>query len=215
MSSDHHSLVAHQFDDAEQQKETAKLGMWSFLITEVMMFGALFTAYGFYRLKYHDAFVEGSNHLNYLLGAINTAVLICSSLTMAMAVHYAQVGQRKKIVRYLISTMVLGMTFLGVKAVEYHDKFVHHLIPGHGFHVESLFPKQVELFYSFYFIMTGLHAIHMIVGLGILTTLVWMAQKGRFSTQYYAPVEMAGLYWHFVDIVWIFLFPFLYLVGRS
>jgi cytochrome c oxidase subunit 3 len=207
--------VAHQFEDAEQQRETVNLGMWSFLITEIMMFGALFTAYFYYRQLYPEAWMDGSNHLNYILGAINTAVLICSSLTMALAVHAAQQGKKGKTIIFLLGTMALGTTFLGVKVIEYSDKWTHHLIPGHGFIFEGPFANQVELFYVFYFTMTGLHALHMIVGLGILSWLVYMAYKGKFTKEYNAPVEMTGLYWHFVDIVWIYLFPFLYLIGRS
>lgn len=215
MSASPSNVVAHQFDDAVQQKEAATLGMWAFLLTEIMMFGGLFTGYGYYRAIYHDAFVIGSNHLDYLLGAFNTAVLICSSLTMALAVHAAQFGRRKQIILFLALTMLLGATFLGVKVIEYSDKFAHHLVPGHGFQIDAPDPSKVELFYSFYFVMTGLHALHMIVGLAILGTLLWMAYRGRFSSEYYSPVEVAGLYWHFVDIVWIYLFPFLYLIERS
>ncbi len=189
--------------------------MWAFLITEVMMFGGLFASYGYYRWRFHDAFVEGSNHLDYLLGAVNTGVLICSSFTMALAVQAAQTGKRKGTIVFLLLTMVLGLTFLGVKAFEYTEKYEHHLIPGHGFQIESAHPNLVQLFYAFYFTMTGLHALHMIIGLVILSVLVSMAWRNRFSTEYYSPVENAGLYWHFVDIVWIFLFPFLYLIGRS
>jgi cytochrome c oxidase subunit III len=215
LSDSHSSVVAHQFDDSAQQKETVSLGMWTFLITEVMMFGGLFTAYGFYRLRFPEAFVIGSNLLDYLLGAANTAVLICSSLTMAMAVHAAQLGKRKATILFLVATMILGAAFLGVKVVEYGDKFEHHLVPGHGFAVDHPDSPYVELFFSFYFAMTGLHALHMVVGLGLLTWLVVEARRNRFSPGYYAPVEMTGLYWHFVDIVWIFLFPFLYLIGRA
>lgn len=215
MSDSHSSVVAHQFDDASQQKESVNLGMWSFLTTEVMMFGGLFTAYGFYRLRFHDAFVAGSNMLDYLLGAANTAVLICSSLTMALAVHAAQVGKRERTILFLVLTMILGAAFLGVKVVEYGDKFEHHLVPGSAFAVDHPQANFIELFFAFYFAMTGLHALHMVVGMGLLTWLVIKAWKRRFSTEYYAPVEMTGLYWHFVDIVWIFLFPFLYLIGRA
>lgn len=215
MSDSHSSAVAHQFDDAAQQKATTTLGMWSFLITEVMMFGGLFTAYGFYRLRFHDAFVAGSNRLDYVIGAANTAILICSSLTMALAVHAAQLGKRRRTVLFLVLTMILGAAFLGVKVVEYGDKFEHHLVPGHSFSFDHPQAAFVELFYSFYFAMTGLHALHMVVGLGLLTWLVLQTRRGRFSSAYYAPVEMVGLYWHFVDIVWIYLFPFLYLIGRA
>jgi len=215
LSEGHSGLVAHQFETAEQQKDTVNLGMWSFLITEVMMFGALFAAYGFYRTKYPAAFAAGSDHLDYFMGAFNTAVLICSSLTMALAVHAAQIGKRKGIILFLLLTILLGGVFLGVKVVEYMDKYEHHLIPGIHFSVESPFAPQIELFYCFYFAMTGLHALHMIVGIVIMGTLTVLAYRRRFSADYYNPVEIAGLYWHFVDIVWIFLFPFLYLIGRS
>lgn len=215
MSGSHSSTVAHQFDDAAQQKDTATLGMWAFLITEVMMFGGLFAGYAYYHLKLHDAFVLGSNNLDYVLGGINTAVLIISSLTMALAVQAAQVGRKKGIIVYLLATMFFGLVFLGVKVVEYSDKFEHHLVPGAGFMFDSPLANQVELFYSFYFAMTGLHALHMVVGLGLLTWLVFRAKRGDFTPEYNAPVELCGLYWHFVDIVWIFLFPFLYLIGRS
>ena len=215
MSEGHSGLVAHQFETAEQQKETVNLGMWSFLITEVMMFGALFTAYGFYRTKYPAAFAAGSDHLDYFMGAFNTAVLICSSLTMALGVQAAQQGKRKGIILFLLLTILLGGIFLGVKVLEYADKYEHHLMPGINFSVDSPFAAQIELFYCFYFAMTGLHALHMIVGIAILGILVVLSYRRRFSADYYNPVEMAGLYWHFVDIVWIFLFPFLYLIGRS
>jgi cytochrome c oxidase subunit 3 len=165
------------------------------------------------------AFAEGSHHLDYRLGALNTAVLICSSLTMALAVHAAQSSKRKATILFLLITILLGSVFLGVKVVEYADKFEHHLVPGHNFSLvaldETVNPKNVELFYCFYFIMTGLHAAHMIIGITILSILVVLAWRHRFSSEYHAPVEMTGLYWHFVDIVWIYLFPFLYLIGRT
>jgi len=212
---DHASgAVAHQFEDAEQQHEVANLGMWAFLLTEVMFFGGLFAGYTVYRMWYPQAFFAGSNELDLVLGGFNTAVLIGSSLTMAMAVHAAQLGRRDKLILFLIATIVLGGVFLGVKVVEYGDKFEHHLVPGPNFHYEGPAGNQVQLFFSFYFAMTGLHALHMIVGIGILAWLIYMAWKGRFSEEYNSPVEMTGLYWHFVDIVWIFLYPLLYLLGR-
>jgi len=219
LSEAHSGFVAHHFDDAEQQRETVSLGMWSFLITEVMMFGALFTGYAYYRTLYPAAFTEGSHFLDYRIGAINTAVLICSSLTMALAVHAAQTSKRNATILFLALTILLGSVFLGVKVVEYSDKYEHHLIPGHNFSLETVDetvnPKNVELFFCFYFIMTGLHAAHMIVGIAIITILIVLAWRHKFSSEYHAPVEMTGLYWHFVDIVWIYLFPFLYLIGRA
>lgn len=205
---------AHQFDDLRQQQESATLGMWVFLVTEIMFFGGLFAAYAVYRSAYHDRFAAGSHHLNIVLGAFNTAVLILSSLTMAMAVHSAQTGRRKALVRFLLLTMLLGSVFLGVKAYEYHHKWEEHLVPGIHFAYEGPGAPEVQLFFFFYFGMTGMHALHMVIGLGLLTYLALKARAGAFPPQYYNPVEAIGLYWHFVDIVWIFLFPLLYLIGR-
>jgi cytochrome c oxidase subunit 3 len=211
----HHPRLQHHFDSLEQQAEASTLGMWVFLVTEVMFFGGLFMAYIVYRTWYPDAWAEGSHHLDIFWGALNTAVLICSSLTMALAVHAAQTGSRRGQIVFLILTISLGTVFLGVKAIEYSAKFRDHLIPGEGFvwHGQAN-PRHVEIFYSLYFTMTGLHALHMIVGIGIMSVILWMAWRGTFSPEYYAPVEVSGLYWHFVDIVWIFLFPLLYLLGR-
>ncbi len=188
--------------------------MWVFLLTEIMFFGGLFTGYAVYRSLYAVAFAAGSHHLDLVLGSINTAVLISSSLTMVLAVHAAQVGQRKLLVGFLLLTMLLGLVFLGLKAVEYLHKFKDHLVPGSGFLYEGAHTRQVQLFFSFYFGMTGMHALHMIMGIGLLIVLAWLAWRDRFSPTYYTPIESVGLYWHFVDIVWIFLFPLLYLIGR-
>ncbi|HXE75974.1 MAG TPA: cytochrome c oxidase subunit 3 family protein [Candidatus Xenobia bacterium] len=188
--------------------------MWVFLVTEVMFFGGMFAGYATYRFRYPEAFLEGSGKLDLLLGAANTAVLILSSFTMAMAVHSAQTNRRRSLILFLILTMLLGSVFLGVKVVEYSDKFHHHLVPGPSFHVEGAVGPQVELFFSFYFALTGFHALHMIIGIGLLSVILWMSWRGRFSAEYYNPVEISGLYWHFVDIVWIFLFPLLYLIGH-
>ena len=215
----HDPLVHHQFNDAAQQKEAATLGMWAFLITEILFFGGLIMAYALFRNLYPMAWVAGGQELDYLLGGANTAILIISSLTMALGVHYAQLGDRKKIVFYLVLTLIFGSAFLGVKVIEYGDKFEHHLIPGafeyHGVYAGQVNPKNIELYFFMYFAMTGVHAAHMVVGAGLL--VVWLipaAYKGAYSADYYSPVEMFGLYWHFVDIVWIFLYPLLYLIGR-
>jgi cytochrome c oxidase subunit III len=200
----------HQFETMEQQQETSTLGMWAFLVTEVMFFGGLFAAYAVYRYLYPHAFSEASHHLNYIIGAINTAVLIGSSMTMALAVRAAQLGNRRSQVVFLLLTIVLGSTFLGIKVVEYHDKFVHHLVPCANFRFEG--PREAQIFFSLYFAMTGMHAVHMIIGIGMLSTLTVLAWRGKFSSQYFTPVELGGLYWHFVDIVWIYLFPLLYLI---
>jgi cytochrome c oxidase subunit 3 len=203
----------HQFETIEQQKETSTLGMWAFLVTEVMFFGGLFGAYTVYRYLYPHAFAAASHHLNVFIGAANTAVLIGSSMTMALAVRAAQLGNRRSQVVFLLSTIVLGSIFLGVKVFEYHDKFVHHLVPGPHFHFEGPYGREAQIFYSLYFAMTGMHAVHMIIGIGMLATLTVLAWRGNFSAAYHTPVELGGLYWHFVDIVWIYLFPLLYLIG--
>jgi cytochrome c oxidase subunit III len=209
---DHPALV-HHFEDLEQQKDAASLGMWLFIAQEIMFFGGLFLAYAVYRVLYGHAFAEASSHLDWKLGAANTVVLIGSSLTMAMAVHAAAKGHRKQIAAWLLATIVLGGVFLGVKVVEYGDKFEHHLVPGASFRYEGPDARPAQIFFSLYFAMTGLHALHMIVGIPILGYMAWQGWKGRFGPAYHTPVEMTGLYWHFVDIIWIFLFPLLYLLG--
>lgn len=245
----HHPALQHHFDTMAQQKEAAVIGMWVFLLTEILFFGGLFLAYMIYRIWYFDAFAEASRSLDLFWGGLNTAVLIGSSLTMALAVRAAQTNKRMATVNWLILTMVLGCVFLGVKVIEYADKFEHHHVPGANYvwaepghpstppgaseaaagspstslgaseHANlSLTPAQLQnttqIYFSLYFTMTGLHALHMIIGVGLMLVIAWMAWKGKFDAQYYTPVEMSGLYWHFVDIVWIFLFPLLYLVER-
>ena len=229
----HHPALQHHFDTMAQQKEAAVIGMWLFLLTEILFFGGLFLAYMIYRVWYFDAFAEASRSLDLFWGGLNTAVLIGSSLTMALAVRAAQTNNRKWTVNWLILTMLLGCVFLGVKVIEYADKFEHHHVPGANYvwaepgheaapgseHANlSLTPAQLQnttqIYFSLYFTMTGLHALHMIIGVGLMMVITRMAWKGKFDAEYYTPVEMSGLYWHFVDIVWIFLFPLLYLVER-
>lgn len=303
---DHHHPpgLQHQFEDMKQQEESVSIGMWMFLVQEIMFFGGLFTAYLVFRSRYPLAFAEGSNHLDAFFGGLNTLVLIVSSLTMALAVFYAQRGNRNMQVIMIVLTMFFGTVFLGVKVIEYTDKYNHGLVPVTGWNKKTLknteaehaagntvketssnfvFPfetramaaetggekehpyinpkgefqwnygshvvdyglakeketgkqyltdaekvgyfssgvfdpekyrDKIRIFYFIYFVMTGLHALHMIVGLGLMTWLGIMAWRKTYSSEYYAPVEMSGLYWHFVDIVWIFLFPLLYLLGR-
>jgi cytochrome c oxidase subunit 3 len=220
----------------EQQREAGTLGMWVFLVTELMFFGGMFLAYTLYRSMYPAAFASASNHLDIKLGTLNTVVLIMSSFTMAMAVYFTQMGRQRRQVICLVLTLLLGLTFLGVKGVEYYDKYEDRLIPGHLIPGRSFDPEvqkegeppdhhklhllpgatkdNVEMFYWIYFAMTGMHALHMIIGAGLLTFLLIFSLKGRFDPEYHSPVEVIGLYWHFVDIVWIFLFPLLYLLGR-
>jgi len=232
----HHPAQQHHFDTMTQQKEAAVLGMWVFLLTEILFFGGLFVAYMIYRVWYFDAFAEASRRLSLFWGGLNTAVLIGSSLTMALAVRAAQTNNRKWTVNWLVLTMILGCVFLGVKVIEYEDKFANYEVPGanynwmyHEEHAAAeghpvaprelhLTPEQLQrttqIYFSLYFTMTGLHALHMIIGVGLMMVITRMAWKGKFDADYYTPVEMSGLYWHFVDIVWIFLFPLLYLVER-
>jgi len=211
----HHPKQQHHFYSMEQQLEASILGMWVFLVTEVMFFGGLFMAYLVYRHQSPQGFQEASHHLNIYWGAANTGILIVSSLTMALAVRAAQTSQPVRMqLMWLFSTMFFGVCFLGIKAIEYADKFRDHIVPGPHFQWEGLYPKPAEQFYSLYFAMTGLHALHMIIGLGVMSVIAFMAWRKTFDADYYTPVEVAGLYWHFVDIVWIFLFPLLYLIGR-
>jgi cytochrome c oxidase subunit 3 len=214
MSAQHSNELSHQFDDLNQQREAAQLGMWVFLVTEILFFGGLFMAYSLYRMKYPDVFAECSLVMDWKLGALNTAVLLTSSLTMVLAVVAAEKGRREALVRWLIITMVFGAVFLVVKAFEYHHKYVEHMIPGpHFTQTHFQHPEAAQIYFSLYFAMTGLHALHMIIGLGLMSVITWMAYKGKFTTTYNNPVEISGLYWHFVDLVWIFLFPLLYLIG--
>jgi cytochrome c oxidase subunit 3 len=278
----HEPGLQHQFEDMGQQEESVSIGMWMFLVQEIMFFGGLFTVYLVFRSKYPMAFAAGSNHLDAFLGGLNTVVLIVSSLTMALTVYFAQTSKRNMQVIMILLTMGFGATFLVVKTFEYSDKYNHGLVPvagwnkkvranpaaaeavaeakpcyeqAHGEEHEYVNPRgefqwtdcslakqgldhnyltsaekigyfsngeidankfrdKVRIFFWIYFVMTGLHALHMVVGLGLMTWLLWTAFKGSYNSDYYMPVEMSGLYWHFVDIVWIFLFPLLYLLGR-
>ena len=210
----HPAGLAHQFDNLEQQKEAATLGMWAFLTTEILFFGGLFMVYTVYRSSYPDAFAAASHELVVWAGTANTAVLITSSLTMALAVHAAQLGQRRLLIVFLLLTMALGCVFLGIKAFEYYTEFVERHIPGLNYDFEPKYFRNAQLFFSLYFLMTGLHALHMIIGLGVMSVMFWWSWSGIVTEEYYVPIEISGLYWHFVDIVWIFLFPLLYLIGR-
>lgn len=234
-----------QFKTLEQQKDTATLGMWIFLVTEVMFFGGIMLAYTINRHTYFHAFAMGSNTLSLGLGGFNTVVLLASSFTMAMAVWSAQTSRKGLITLFLILTILLGFVFFGVKYVEYAQKFHHHLVPGKNFDIfycannpskcedidaadmakekEELevaakadpdLNAHAQLYYSAYFGMTGLHALHMVIGAGLLLWLVKESIAGKFSAEWNNPVDIVGLYWHFVDIVWIYLFPLLYLIDR-
>jgi cytochrome c oxidase subunit 3 len=221
VAAEHSENLQHHFVNLEQQREAVSLGMWLFLATEIMFFGGMFCAYLIYRLWYFNEFAAGSRSLNVTLGAVNTAVLICSSLTVAMGVRAAQMGKRRLLVILLLLTIVFGFAFLGIKGVEWYDKYKEHHIPGATFNADDLArdnpqipidQHHEQIYFSLYFAMTGLHALHMIIGIGLFAFLTYYAMRGKYTPDYYNPVEMGGLYWHFVDIVWIYLFPLLYLI---
>jgi len=219
--------VDQQFQDAEQQRHSATLGMWTFLATEVLFFGVLFTSYSMYRLRWPDEFRHGSQDLKLWIGGVNTAVLLTSSLFMALAVRAATAGDNRWVAIHLCLTIALGVAFLGLKGTEYYLEARDHLVPGVNFTTippdevnkppaeQHPRPIQQRLFMLYYFIMTGLHAVHMIVGISVLTVLVILTRRGHFSADYHNPIEIAGLYWHFVDVVWVFLYPALYLLRQG
>ncbi|HWD90916.1 MAG TPA: cytochrome c oxidase subunit 3 family protein [Verrucomicrobiae bacterium] len=209
---DAHAALQEQFEEMPQQKEAATLGMWAFLATEVLFFGAMFMSYIVYRQTYPQAFAEASHHTIVLFGTVNTAILLTSSLTMALAVQAARENNIKWLFRFLAITVVFALAFLAVKGLEYHQDLQEHLWPGPHFRPEL--PPQAQIFWMLYWIMTGVHALHVTVGVGLLSTMAWMTSRRKFSDAYYTPVEMTGLYWHFVDIIWIYLYPLLYLVHR-
>jgi cytochrome c oxidase subunit 3 len=221
--------LRHHFVSKGQQRNAASLGMWVFLAQEVMFFGGMFCAYLVYRYMYFADFGSGSQQLDIKLGATNTAVLICSSLTVVLGVRAAQLGKRMELVFWLLVTILLGLVFLVIKADEYAEKFEKHHVPGPSFSYHELLPGQekvpvgerkyanprhAEMYFSLYFAMTGMHALHMVVGVGLFAFLAYSAWRGKYSPEYYTPIEIGGLYWHFVDIIWIYLFPLLYLIDR-
>ena len=205
----------HQFDDAEQQRTAANLGIWLFLATEILFFGVLFAAYAITRVRFPEAFAAASRLTNLPLAGINTAVLITSSLSMALAVHAARHGARRALVGWLSLTVALGIAFLAIKAVEYRIDYLEHLVPRVNFQFEGPQADQVELFFYMYFFITGVHALHVLIGIGCIATIAVMASRDRFGPDYYTPVDVTGLYWHLVDVIWLFVFPVLYLVSRS
>jgi len=214
--------LEEQYENLDQQQHAAALGMWVFLATEVMFFGTLFLAVGVYRLLYPLAFQRASEHLNWVIGSVNTLVLLLSSLMIVLAVHGARQGRGKAAAVFLGVTALLGVSFLALKAVEYYIDYREYLIPGWRFDAQhwttqvGLRPDQVphvKLFLFLYWVMTGLHALHVTIGIGAVGVMMVLAWRERFSATYYAPVDVTALYWHFVDIVWIFLLPTLYLLG--
>jgi cytochrome c oxidase subunit III len=224
MMTEHEEGLQHQFVDVAQQRNAASLGMWLFLATEIMFFGGMFLAYLVYRYWYYPEFAAGSRSIDIVLGTVNTAVLICSSLTVALGVKAAQLGKRKTLVTLLLVTILFGLGFLAIKGIEWYQKFEEHHVPGRSFSAQDIIekypqihidPAPTQIYFSLYFAMTGLHALHMIIGVGIFCFLTYHAWRGRYTPEYHTPVEIGGLYWHFVDIVWIYLFPLLYLIDRK
>jgi len=221
---EHRPELRHHFATVEQQRDSATLGMWLFLGTEIMFFGGMFCAYLIYRIWYYNEFAAGSRSLDIYLGTTNTIVLICSSLTVALSVRAAQLGKRGLVIILLILTLIFGLAFLGIKGVEWYDKYKEHHIPGSSFDAGDLvreYPQlhidqsHEQIYFSLYFAMTGLHALHMIIGVGIFVYLLYHTWKGLYTPAYNTPIEIGGLYWHFVDIIWIYLFPLLYLIDRK
>jgi cytochrome c oxidase subunit 3 len=207
-----HAALQEQFEEMPQQKEAATLGMWAFLATEVLFFAALFLSYIVYRHAYPHAFAEASRHTLVLYGTINTAILLTSSLAVALAVQAAREDNIKWLFRWLAITVLFGLAFLAVKGLEYREDIHEHLWPGPHFTAEL--PSQAQIFWILYWIMTGVHAVHVTAGVGLLSAMAWLTSRRKFSGAYHTPVEMAGLYWHFVDIIWVFLYPLLYLIHR-
>jgi cytochrome c oxidase subunit 3 len=206
--------LKHHFFDLNQQAIAARSGMWLFLISELMLFGGLFAAYTLYKAENPVGFTLASNELDLAWGATNTVVLLLSSLTVVLGHHYAQQGNNRALKLCLYLTLLLGLTFLGIKAIEYHHKWEMHHVPNSLFVWDQADPQGARMFFTFYFIMTGTHAAHMVAGMGAMIGVLILAYRGHYTKQFNTQVETSGLYWHFVDIVWIFLFPLLYLLGR-
>lgn len=209
---DSNSAVAEQFDDMPQQLEASTLGMWTFLATEILFFGGLFLSYIVYRHTYFQAFADASRHTKIIHGSINTGLLLTSSFTMSLAIHAAQKGRKRPLVGFLLLTIFLGCCFLGVKGLEYKSDIDEHLVPGR--HFTHALPVQAQIFWFLYWMMTGFHSLHLVIGLGVLAVIAWMAWRGKFSEYYHNPVLISGLYWHFVDLIWVWLYALIYLINR-
>jgi cytochrome c oxidase subunit 3 len=209
----HPKFLAHHFSEAEQQRESAKLGMWIFLITEVLLFSGLFTAYAVYRAWFPDMFINAHQYLNLTLGTINTIVLITSSVTIALAIRSMQLNNRKQTIIFIMLTLLLAATFLVIKYFEYSHKFHLGQLPGKYYTFTGVEGTNPHVFFSVYFLLTGLHGIHVIAGMIAIGWVLRRTIKNHFSAEYYTPIENVGLYWHLVDLIWIYLFPLLYLIG--
>jgi cytochrome c oxidase subunit 3 len=206
--------VPHQFDDAGQEREASTMGMWLFIATEILFFGAMFLGYTVYRCAYPQAFAEASRHTLIVFGGTNAAVLLISSTTMAFAVRAARENRRWLLVSFLLLTASLGCLFLVIKGFEYSKEIGEHLLPDSSFHIEAAQPAKAEMFFYIYWLMTGFHALHVTIGIFLILIFAARASLTNAFTNHDTPVDLLGLYWHFVDIVWVFLFPLLYLVDR-
>jgi cytochrome c oxidase subunit 3 len=213
IANSHNPNLAHHYKTMGQQFSAAKLGVWLFLCTEILMFGGLFVGYIIYHGKYPEMFAEGAKHLDWRLGALNTIVLLTSSYTMASGIHYAQINERAKSLRALGITVLCALIFLVVKYFEYHHKFELGLLPGKYFAFQGAEHTNLAMYFSFYFLMTGLHGSHVVAGICLILWVMKRTAKGEFNSEFYTPVEGVGLFWHLVDLIWIYLFPLLYLVG--
>jgi len=205
-------LVGHHFSSLDRQTEAMRLGMWLFLATEVLLFAGLFCGYAVYRYQFPLAFQQSSRHLNLLLGTLNTIVLITSSFTVALAIHFTRTNKRNAAAICLVITILFALAFLGFKAIEYAEHFREHALPGKYYASEDVRIPGAAMFYTMYFLMTGLHGLHVIAGMSVLSYVLWRLMQGRYSSKYYMGIELGGLYWHLVDMIWIFLYPLLYLI---
>jgi cytochrome c oxidase subunit 3 len=211
----HEVAPEEQFASMEQQADVAAFGMWVFLATEVLFFGGMLLAYAVYRGSFPEGFAEAGRHTKIVIGTVNTVILLTSSFTIAWAVHLAEKGWGRGVAVLLGVTALFGLVFLGLKGVEYYQEWDEHLVPGLNFQMEGPHGQAVQLFYFLYFMLTGVHGLHVTIGIVLVAVMAVRAWKGAFTKDYYTPIELTGLYWHFVDLVWIFLYPLIYLVGRS
>lgn len=206
-------VIPHHFATGNQEFEASKFGMWLFLVTEIMLFGGLFVAYAIFRGMYPETYHEAHHELNKIMGGTNTIVLLLSSLSMALAVHFAQVNKRTRSMQMLVVTFICAIIFMIIKYFEYRHKFSLGIFTAKYYTFDEIKAVHPGLFFSLYFVMTGLHGIHVLIGMGLIAWVFFRTKRGDFNDKYFTPVELTGLYWHLVDLIWIFLFPLLYLIG--
>jgi len=207
-----HRFLAHHFANMDRQVDASRLGMWLFLATEILLFVGLFTAYSVYRYSFPEAWAQASRHSEIWAGTTNTFVLVTSSLTVALAIHFVRVNNPRLAVIMLGITLAFGLVFMVIKGIEYTNHFHEGTLPGKYYRFHEVLLPGVSMYWALYFLMTGLHGVHVVAGMSVLAWLLWRTLQGRYSSRYYTGVELGGLYWHLVDLIWIFLFPLLYLV---